>query len=56
MTAKAAVEKPPVGKKNAPEPCFVCGKTKEPMGYQAFTGRAFCSVKCWETYKRREGL
>ena len=40
----------------APEPCFVCGETKTPIGFQSFTGRAFCSSKCWETYKRREGL
>ena len=42
--------------------CYIDGKLvsieellKEPI-IQAFTGRVFCSMKCWYDYLGREGL
>lgn len=39
-----------------PEPCHVCNQVKPPMGWQAFTGRPFCSQECLDKYLKREGL
>lgn len=38
------------------ETCHECGKRRIPFGFQAFTGRAFCSPECFADYKRCQGL
>jgi hypothetical protein len=39
------------------ETCHRCDRPTECKDYvQAFTGRVFCSSKCWDAHLRSEGL